>query len=787
FLQIFIDNKWVPSSRRKTFPTFNPATGCKICDVEEADQEDVDQAVMAAKAAGQRGSPWRRMDACSRGKLLHQLADLVERDRLLLATLETLDTGKPFLQSFFIDLEGSIKTLRYYAGWTDKIHGKSLRVDESFMCITKHEPVGVCGAIIPWNFPLLMFMWKIAPALSCGNTVVIKPAEQTPLTALHIGSLIKEAGFPAGVVNIVPGFGPTAGAAIASHMDVDKVAFTGSTEIGQLIQTAAAKSNLKRVTLELGGKNPCIVFADCDLQLAVEETQKGAFYNQGQCCTAASRVFVEESIHEEFVHLSIEKAKKIVIGDPLDPLTSHGRTGRGHPEEQTALSMVWCLPFSPQVWTELYLFLQLWKRELSGSIATTPCTLRLLSAGIKCPALDENCPGEEMGARTSLFEVSEHGSVLPSPTLENIQAAYEDKQVEVARELIQQACCVECSAGVPRVGGELCETNPAILAANSGHPNLVKELLDSVPGPCLRIDLLNWMLAKSCQHGHLDVVRLLVQRYHADVRDFAIHSDDFAVINGLPLYAAAQADNEAVAQFLLQNGAGFSSYMLMDHPAFSQHLLRLRIQEEPTVDGKQVPATWATGTVSVCWSNLQLPWLELDWFMDLSSRIVHLDLSSNCLVALPSVLPWGLIQLHTLDLSNNLLKELPAASTSQEVICTRLRQVNLSQNQLASLPSGFLHLKHIQRVSAAKNQLQTLFDIPISTNWIGLRNLQELDVSDNCLTSLPTAVMHCLKSLSVLNVCRNRLSGVPDPWACPLVSNHTNVQIPQFFLLLFRF
>ncbi|XP_036952689.1 aldehyde dehydrogenase family 1 member A3 isoform X2 [Acanthopagrus latus] len=235
-----------------------------------------------------------------------------------------MDTGKPFLQSFFIDLDGSIKTLRYYAGWADKIHGKSLHVDESFMCLTKHEPVGVCGAIIPWNFPLLMFMWKIAPALSCGNTVVIKPAEQTPLTALHVGSLIKEAGFPPGVVNIVPGFGPTAGAAIASHMDIDKVAFTGSTEVGQLIKEAAAKSNLKRVTLELGGKNPCIVFADCDLQLAVEETQKGAFYNQGQCCTAASRVFVEESIYEEFVRRSIENAKKIVIGDPLDPRTSHG-------------------------------------------------------------------------------------------------------------------------------------------------------------------------------------------------------------------------------------------------------------------------------------------------------------------------------------------------------------------------------------------------------------------------------------------------------------------------------
>ncbi|XP_034536462.1 aldehyde dehydrogenase family 1 member A3 [Notolabrus celidotus] len=322
--KIFIDNEWHTSSRGKTFPTFNPATGVKICDVEEADKEDVDQAVKAAKLAGKRGSPWRRMDASSRGRLLHKLADLMERDRLLLATLESLDTGKPFLQSFFIDLDGSIKTLRYYAGWTDKIHGKSLPVDDTFVCLTKHEPVGVCGAIIPWNFPLLMFMWKIAPALSCGNTVVIKPAEQTPLTALHVGSLIKEAGFPPGVVNIVPGFGPTAGAAIADHMDVDKLAFTGSTEVGQLIKEAAAKSNLKRVTLELGGKNPCIVFADCDLQLAVEETQKGAFYNQGQCCTAASRVFVEESIYEEFVRRSVEKTKKIVIGDPLDPRTSHG-------------------------------------------------------------------------------------------------------------------------------------------------------------------------------------------------------------------------------------------------------------------------------------------------------------------------------------------------------------------------------------------------------------------------------------------------------------------------------
>ncbi|KAF3687023.1 Aldehyde dehydrogenase family 1 member A3 [Channa argus] len=322
--KIFINNEWHTSIRGRTFPTFNPATGVKICDVEEADKEDVDKAVDAAKAAQRRGSPWRRMDASSRGRLLRKLAELMERDRLLLATLETLDTGKPFLQSFFIDLDGCIKTMHYYAGWADKIHGKSLPVDENFVCFTKHEPVGVCGAIIPWNFPLLMFMWKIAPALSCGNTVVIKPAEQTPLSALHLGSLIKEAGFPPGVVNIIPGFGPTAGAAIASHMEIDKVAFTGSTEVGHLIKEAAAKSNLKRVTLELGGKNPCIVFADCDLQLAVEETQKGAFYNQGQCCTAASRVFVEESIYEEFVRCSIENAKRIVIGDPLDPQTSHG-------------------------------------------------------------------------------------------------------------------------------------------------------------------------------------------------------------------------------------------------------------------------------------------------------------------------------------------------------------------------------------------------------------------------------------------------------------------------------
>ncbi|XP_017334537.1 aldehyde dehydrogenase family 1 member A3 [Ictalurus punctatus] len=322
--KLFINNEWHCSVNGTTFPTFNPATGVKLCDVQEADKADVDKAVEAARAALKQGSAWRRMEASSRGRLLNALADLLERERSLLATMETMDTGKPFLQSFFVDLEGSIKTLRYYAGWADKIHGKTMPVDDNFLCFTKHEPVGVCGAIIPWNFPLLMFMWKLAPALCCGNTVVIKPAEETPLTALHVGALIKEAGFPPGVVNIVPGFGPTAGAAIANHMGIDKVAFTGSTEVGQLIKEAAAKSNLKRVTLELGGKNPCIVFADSDLQLAVQEAQKGAFYNQGQCCTAASRVFVEECVYDEFVRLSVESAKRIVAGDPMDPRTTHG-------------------------------------------------------------------------------------------------------------------------------------------------------------------------------------------------------------------------------------------------------------------------------------------------------------------------------------------------------------------------------------------------------------------------------------------------------------------------------
>ncbi|XP_029115299.1 retinal dehydrogenase 1-like isoform X2 [Scleropages formosus] len=324
YTKIFMNNEWHDSCCGRRIPVYNPATGELLCEVEEGDKEDIDKAVKCARQAFQLGSPWRRMDASERGRLLCKLADLVERDRQILATLEAIDSGKLFLVAYFVDLVGTIKTLRYYGGWADKIQGKTIPVDGEYFTFTRHEPIGVCGQIIPWNFPLLMFAWKIAPALCCGNTVIIKPAEQTPLTALHMASLIKEAGFPPGVVNIVPGYGPTAGHAIAQHMDIDKVAFTGSTDVGKIIKKAAGNSNLKRVTLELGGKNPNIVFADSDLEHAVEQAHHGLFFNQGQCCLAGSRVFVEEPIYDDFVLKSVERAKKRVLGNPLVPGVDQG-------------------------------------------------------------------------------------------------------------------------------------------------------------------------------------------------------------------------------------------------------------------------------------------------------------------------------------------------------------------------------------------------------------------------------------------------------------------------------
>jgi aldehyde dehydrogenase (NAD+) len=316
--KIFINNEWVESVSGKYFPTINPATGEVICEVAEGDKADIDKAVAAANNAFKLGSPWRRMDASERGVLLNRLADLMERDIQYLASLETLDNGKPYTASFHADLALSIKCYRYNAGWSNKNHGKVIPINGDFHCYTRHEPVGVCGQIIPWNFPLLMQAWKLGPALAMGNVIVMKTAEQTPLTALYIAELIKEAGFPEGVVNIVPGYGPTAGAALALHPDVDKVAFTGSTEIGKVVATAAAQSNLKRVTLELGGKSPNIVMADCDMEHAVETSHMGLFFNMGQCCCAGSRTFVEDSIYDQFLEASVERAKRRVVGDPFD-------------------------------------------------------------------------------------------------------------------------------------------------------------------------------------------------------------------------------------------------------------------------------------------------------------------------------------------------------------------------------------------------------------------------------------------------------------------------------------
>src|ERR1700677_1813436 len=261
--KLLINNRWIASESGKTFATVNPATGEEICQVAEADAADVEKAVKAARAAFE--GPWRKMRASERGRMLHRLADLIEQNADQLARLESLDNGKPLSIAKAVDVAKTIACYRYFAGWADKVQGKTIPIDGDFFCYTRHEPIGVVGQIIPWNYPMLMQAWKLAPALATGNTIVMKPAEQTPLSALRIGELILEAGFPDGVVNLLPGFGPTAGAAIARHRDVDKVPFAGSTEVGRLIMEAAAKSNLKRITLELGGKSPNIIFADTDI------------------------------------------------------------------------------------------------------------------------------------------------------------------------------------------------------------------------------------------------------------------------------------------------------------------------------------------------------------------------------------------------------------------------------------------------------------------------------------------------------------------------------------------
>ena len=299
-----------------------PATEEVIAEVAEGDAADIDLAAKAARKAFDSG-PWRKMDARDRGKLLYKLADLVEDNIDDLAALETLDNGKPISEARHADLPLVIDCLRYYAGWADKIHGQTIPIRGDYFCYSRREPLGVAGQIIPWNFPMLMVSWKWGPALAAGCTIVMKPAEQTPLSCLRLGELAMEAGFPEGVINIVPGYGETAGDALVKHKDVDKIAFTGSTEVGQLIMRGAA-GTLKRVTLELGGKSPNIVFADADLDAAVQGAMLGMYLNQGQCCCAGSRLFVQEGAHDGVVEKLSKALEARKLGDPFDPKTEQG-------------------------------------------------------------------------------------------------------------------------------------------------------------------------------------------------------------------------------------------------------------------------------------------------------------------------------------------------------------------------------------------------------------------------------------------------------------------------------
>jgi aldehyde dehydrogenase (NAD+) len=318
---LFIGGKWLDSVSGKTFPAINPATGGTICQVAEGDKADVDMAAKAARKALE-SSRWKQMDAADRGRLLFKLADLIEKESNELAALESLNCGKTIRDSLG-DMQGVVNTLRYYAGWADKIEGRTVPVRGTFLSYTLRQPVGVVGQIIPWNFPLLMLAWKWGPALACGNTVVMKPAEQSPLTALRAAALAQEAGFPDGVINMVPGYGETAGAALVAQPDVDKIAFTGHVDTAKIIQKSAADT-LKRVTFELGGKSPNVVFADADLEAAVAGAFHAIYFHGGQCCTAGSRLFVEEKIHPEFVTRLTDKAKKRRVGDPLNRETEQG-------------------------------------------------------------------------------------------------------------------------------------------------------------------------------------------------------------------------------------------------------------------------------------------------------------------------------------------------------------------------------------------------------------------------------------------------------------------------------
>ncbi len=326
--KMLIGGKWQDAASGKTFPSFDPSTGEVLAEVAEGDKEDIDRAVRAARAALETG-PWRKMTPSQRGRTIWKIGDLIEKHLEEFAQLDSLDNGKPVGVARVADVPLAADLFRYMAGWATKIEGNTIPISvpytpkAKYLAYTLREPVGVVGQIIPWNFPLLMAAWKLGPALAAGCTIVLKPAEQTPLSALRLGEIAQEAGLPDGVLNIVPGYGETAGAALAAHPGVDKVAFTGSTEVGKLI-VQAATGNLKKVSLELGGKSPNVVLKDADLAVAIPGAASAIFFNHGQCCCAGSRLYVEEGVFDKVVDGVAQAAKKIKLGPGMDPATEMG-------------------------------------------------------------------------------------------------------------------------------------------------------------------------------------------------------------------------------------------------------------------------------------------------------------------------------------------------------------------------------------------------------------------------------------------------------------------------------
>jgi phenylacetaldehyde dehydrogenase len=322
--KLFIGGRWVEAASGKTFSTLDPSNGEALAEVAEGDREDVDRAVKAARASFESGS-WRDLPPAERARILWKVGDIIEERAAEFAELDSLDNGKPINEMFFFDVPVSAATFRYYAGWVTKLGGVTAPISfpGRYLNYTLREPVGVVAQIIPWNFPLMMAAWKVAPALACGNSVILKPAEQTPLSALLLAEVLQQAEVPPGVFNVITGFGETAGAALAEHADVDKIAFTGSTEVGKLIVKASV-GNLKRVSLELGGKSPNIVFSDADLERAASSAHLGIFFNQGEVCTAGSRLYVQEKVYDQMLSSLASTANELVLGPGIDPMTQMG-------------------------------------------------------------------------------------------------------------------------------------------------------------------------------------------------------------------------------------------------------------------------------------------------------------------------------------------------------------------------------------------------------------------------------------------------------------------------------